>query len=184
MNLKKITIRLKEQEQIALISSSINRDMIYGKKQTIIESEGIELKHGFLTDTGELFLRKEIDYKKIDDEGSLIETPTEENVKEKVESSFIRGLTLEPIEVKEMFEKTFKTYYSLENLIIPEGFYKTDFNFRKGIPSKAILIVKKDGNGFLQIIEERLSTWISKSKHYQFFDEEKSENKEEISFQF
>ena len=100
MKQKKITVKLKEQEQIALISSSINRDMSYGKKQTVIESEGIELHRGFLTNTGKLFLRKEIDYKKTDNEGSLIEEPSGENVKENIESPkkmnsrFLRDVTL------------------------------------------------------------------------------------------
>jgi hypothetical protein len=158
--------------------------MIYGKKQTVIESEGIELHRGFLTNTGKLFLRKEIDYKKTDNEGSLIEEPSGENVKENIESSFTRGLTLTPIKVEEMLEKTFETYYHIEGLMFPKGFYKTDFNFRIGTPSKAILIIKENGDGYLEIIEERLSSWISENETYQFFNKEPQENTEEISFQF
>jgi hypothetical protein len=187
---KEITVRLEDIEQKVLISSSINRDTIYGKTSTIPESEGIQLKRGYLAGNGEMFARKEIDYNKTDNAGSLIETPITDNIDkseipEKLESSYTRGLTLKPITLEQMLEQPFDTYYHVEGLTITEGFYQTNFNFRKGVPSKAILVVRKDGNGFLQLVNERLSTWIGESESYEFFDEEELENEEEdISFQF
>ena len=187
---KTITIHHNGESSDVEISSSIKREAIYGKTQTVVEIDGKTLKRGTLTQNGELFTRQQLDYVKTDEKGSPSEKPEllAEDTVEKQEASFKRGLTLTQGSIIDVLEQPMDSYYHLEGIKLEPGIFKTDFNFRAGIPSPALLIVREDGNAFLLITNERLSTWIGETQAYEFFDAENNDEEEEeedtISFSF
>lgn len=186
---KAISFKLGDATLSLGLGGKVDKAALYGKAKRVAEKDGKELQRGVLLADGTLLARSAISYPRADDLGTPVEAPVAHihgSTVEKIESSFNRISSLEPVPLASLALFAVRDVYPLESEQLPPvGLYQTDFNY---MPSyqlhEARVLVRADGLAFLLVGTAKASEPVQLMVNYAFFDtdEEADPDSEELDF--
>lgn len=187
MAMKALTFQLDDQVVTVELGKKITKRDLYGYAQKIVEKDGRSLQRGYLNADGQMLQRTQIDYAKLDPEGTPIEELIVEIDGESAvlyPSSFDKAYALESVPLETLIGFNVLDVFPLFNLgDIPPGLYQTEFSYRKTYNLKdTLLLVNAADSGFLLIGEPKSTTFVGLNVAYDFFDAETDDEEEDLDF--
>ena len=181
--MKSIAFVLNGEAFTANLGTKITKQTLYGSAKCVVEKDGLALSKGYLSPEGNLLERQEIDYAKLDPEGTVVESVITELNGEPATlfpSVFEQDNELVPVPLEDLIGFNTIDVYPLENISLSAGLYRTLFSYRKSYtPREAYLLVKDDTSTFLLVGERKNTPFIGLQVIYDFFDAEAEEEEED-----
>ena len=186
--MKSIAFQWQGETVTGNLGTKVTKQTLYGYAKRIVEKDAQGLKKGYLTPEGQILERQEIDYAKLDPEGSVVDeviTEIEGQPATLLPSAFDQENPLTPVPLEELVGFNTADVYPIEGLSLPAGLYQTVFSYRKSYgPREALLLIKADSEtGFLLVGERKNTPLAGIQVIYDFFDAE-GEDEEEDDLDF
>ena len=181
--MKSIAFVVNGQVLTGNLGAKVTKQMLYGSAKRIVEKDGLSLVKGYLSPEGQILERQEIDYVKIDPEGTIVEpiiTEIEGEPATLFPSVFEKENELISVPLEDLVGFNTIDVYPIENLTLDPGLYATEFSYRKSYtPREAFLLVKADLTAFLLVGERKNTPFVGLQVTYDFFDAESEEGDED-----
>ena len=182
--MKSIAFQWQGETVTGNFGTKVTKQGLYGYAKRIVEKDAQVLKKGYLSPEGQILERQEIDYAKVDPEGSVVDevsTEIDGQPATLLPSAFDQENPLTPIPLEELVGFNTADVYPIVGLSLPEGLYQTEFSYRKSYsPREALLLIKTDSDtGFLLVGERKNTPFVGLQVIYDFFDAEGEEEDED-----
>jgi hypothetical protein len=186
--MKSITFQWQGETLSGNLGTKVTKQNLYGAAKRMVEKDGKSLTKGYLTPEGQILQRQEIDYAKVDPEGTLIEpiiTEMEGTPATLLPSAFEQDNPLVAVPLKTLVGFNTIDVYPLHGLSLAPGLYQTTFAYRKSYaPREALLLVKTESEPAFLLVGERQNTpFVGLQVIYDFFDANtETEEEDELDF--
>ncbi|MEY2977245.1 MAG: hypothetical protein ACO31I_09855 [Prochlorotrichaceae cyanobacterium] len=182
--MKSIEFQWQGDTVTANLGTKITKQTLYGYAKRIVEKDGQVLRKGYLSPEGQILERQEIDYAKVDPQGTVLEevmTEIEGQPAALFPSAFDQANPLIPVPLETLVGFNTTDVYPIVDLNLPPGLYETEFSYRKSYtPREAFLLVKaEDDTAFLLVGERKNTPFVGLQVIYDFFDAEGDEEDED-----
>lgn len=187
--MKSIAFQWQGETVTGSLGTKVTKQALYGYAKRIVEKDAQVLRKGYLSPEGQILERQDIDYAKVDPQGSVVDevmTEVEGQPATLFPSAFDQENPLTPVPLEQLVGFNTVDVYPIAGLSLPAGLYQTEFSYRKSYaPREALLLVKAESDtGFLLVGERKNTPFVGLQVIYDFFDAEGDEGDEEDDLDF